>query len=168
MVDERAFWSLIDRSRETTGGDPELQERKLYSLLRGRSRSELEAFAEIYFTLHAQVYRWDCRAAGYVTNGGLSDDGFSYFRDWLISRGRDVYERTLADPDSLADVDDAREDEIEAEGVGAAISEVYSDMHGGETLPGVGPGEPPFPAGERWEEEDLAALLPRLSAKAGW
>jgi hypothetical protein len=36
-----------------------------------------------------------------LINGGMSDDGFTDFRYWLISRGRDVYERALADPDSL-------------------------------------------------------------------
>jgi hypothetical protein len=37
-----------------------------------------------------------------VINGGASDDGFDYFRGWLIAQGRAVYEQALADPDSLA------------------------------------------------------------------
>lgn len=38
-----------------------------------------------------------------VVHGGASDDGFEYFRCWLISRGRVVYERVLNIPDDLAE-----------------------------------------------------------------
>jgi hypothetical protein len=42
--------------------------------------------------------------AGYLMNGGCSDDVFEYFRLWVISQGREFYEKTKADPDSLADI----------------------------------------------------------------
>jgi len=32
---------------------------------------------------------------------GCSDDGFEYFRCWLISQGKDVFENALRNPDSL-------------------------------------------------------------------
>ncbi len=35
---------------------------------------------------------------------GFDRDGFEYFQRWLISKGRNVFETALADPDSLADV----------------------------------------------------------------
>jgi len=35
---------------------------------------------------------------------GCSDDGFEYFRAWLIGQGKDVYEKALSDPESLVDV----------------------------------------------------------------
>lgn len=41
-------------------------------------------------------------AAGYLINDGCSDDGFEYFRAWLIAQGREVFERVVADPDALA------------------------------------------------------------------
>ncbi|MCY1459402.1 hypothetical protein D9M71_768710 [compost metagenome] len=34
-------------------------------------------------------------------NGGCSDDGFEYFRNWVISRGKDVYEKAKENPDTL-------------------------------------------------------------------
>ena len=40
-----------------------------------------------------------------MIHGGCSDDGFEYFRRWLVSRGRDVHEAALAEPDSLAQSD---------------------------------------------------------------
>jgi hypothetical protein len=47
--------------------------------------------------------------AAYLANGGCSDDGFDYFRGWLIGQGRKVYETVLADPDSLAAHADGRD-----------------------------------------------------------
>src|SRR5262249_4867117 len=49
-------------------------------------------------------YRNPLWAAAYLVNGGCSDDGFEYFRGWLIMQGRAVYERVVADPDALADL----------------------------------------------------------------
>ncbi|OSP39974.1 hypothetical protein B7767_28795 [Streptomyces sp. 13-12-16] len=43
-------------------------------------------------------------AAAYVINGGCSDDGFDYFRGWLIAQGRETFERVVADPDALAEL----------------------------------------------------------------
>jgi hypothetical protein len=34
-------------------------------------------------------------------NGGCSDDSFEYFRCWVISRGKDTYYKTKANPDHL-------------------------------------------------------------------
>lgn len=52
----------------------------------------------------ADSYRNPLWAAAYVINGGCSDDGFDYFRGWLIVQGHGVYERVVADPDTLADL----------------------------------------------------------------
>jgi Protein of unknown function (DUF4240) len=53
----------------------------------------------------ADSYDWGLWGAAYVIDGGCSDDGFDYFRAYLISRGRAVFEAAMADPDSLADAD---------------------------------------------------------------
>ncbi|MFK9090715.1 DUF4240 domain-containing protein [Bacillus salipaludis] len=34
---------------------------------------------------------------------GFSDDAFDYFRGWLISQGREVFEQTIKNPEFLAD-----------------------------------------------------------------
>ncbi|MFC9245678.1 DUF4240 domain-containing protein [Streptomyces sp. NPDC057136] len=63
-------------------------------------------------------------AAAYVINGGCSDDGFDYFRGWLIAQGREVFERTAADPDALAEVPIVRASA--ADGLDLACEEVLS------------------------------------------
>ncbi len=38
-----------------------------------------------------------------VVNGGCSDDGFEYFRGWLIGQGGAYFEAALKDPERAAD-----------------------------------------------------------------
>lgn len=62
-------------------------------------------------------------AAAYLINGGCSDDGFDYFRGWLIAQGRTVFEQVTADVDCLADLPAVQA--AEAEGI---------DLDGEQTL----------------------------------
>jgi hypothetical protein len=162
-MDENEFWALIDRSRED---DPDAQADALERLLSGRSREELEAFDRLYREQLARAYRWDLWAAGYVIAGGMGDDSFDYFCDWLVGQGEDVFDAALADPDSLADVPGIEEDEIEAEELRYAVQKAYESTHG-EELPVAGPSRPAEPAGEEWDEDDVDAVVPRLTAKFG-
>jgi hypothetical protein len=50
------------------------------------------------------TYNSEMWCAAYIMNGGCSDDGFEYFRCWVISRGKDVYYKAKQSPDSLIDV----------------------------------------------------------------
>ena len=158
-IDE--FWSLIERSDSAPD-----QEEGLRALLRGRSREDLVDFERIFADQLARTYRWDLWGAGYVINGGMSDDSFDYFRYWLIGRGREVFERALADPDSLADVPAALEGDLEAEGLWGAGIEAYEQTYD-EEMPIEEREHPDEPAGEEWDDDDLDRLFPRLSAKFG-
>jgi hypothetical protein len=157
-MDDVEFWDLIKQS----DGDEE----RLRTLLHARPREDLQAFDRIYRGHLARAYRWDLWGAGYVINGGMSDDGFDYFCDWLIGRGRAVFEAALADPDSLADVPAVQPDEIEAEGLRYAVQEAYEEAYDEEMPAGADP-VPDEPAGEEWAEEDLQRLYPRLAARWG-
>jgi hypothetical protein len=109
---------------------------------------------------------WDLWGAGYMIAGGMGDDSFDYFCDWLIGQGREVFEQALADPDSLANVPAAAEEEVEAEELRYAVQKAYESTHGNE-LPFGGPTTPAEPAGEEWDEEDVDSLYPRLAARFG-
>jgi Protein of unknown function (DUF4240) len=160
-MDENEFWALIDRSRDGSGP----QEEALEELLTGRAREELEEFDRIYQEKLAQLHSWDVWGAGYVINRGMSDDSFADFCDWLISRGRSVFETAIADPDALADVPDAVEGAIEAEGLRAAVWEAYETTYDEEMPSDGGPGDEP--SGNEWDDDDLAERFPRLTAKFG-
>ncbi len=164
-MDENEFWAVIDRSRAGNETDTVAQEEALELLLRGRSRYDLRRFESIYRALLARAYRWDVWGAGYVLNGGMGDESFDYFRDWLIGRGRAVFEQVLADPDSLAGVPGAEPGAIEAEGLRYAMYEAYHVTYD-EELPRSEAG-PTAPGGRAWDADTVCERFPRLAAKAG-
>ncbi len=51
-----------------------------------------------------RLSRKELWAAADVIGGGCSDDGFDYFREWLILQGKDVVMGAVMNPDSLADL----------------------------------------------------------------
>ncbi|MEU4667047.1 DUF4240 domain-containing protein [Amycolatopsis sp. NPDC023774] len=71
--------------------------------------------ARVLGGLLTESYRSSLWAAACLINGGCSDDGFDYFRGWLLTQGREVFTRALADPDSLADVPAVRAAAAESE-----------------------------------------------------
>lgn len=122
MPDER-FWSIME---QTAAKDGIAQQDALENLLAKLSADEVLAFDMTMRTEQIRAYRWDVWGVGYIANGGMSDDGFHYFRYWLISRGRSVFERVLADVDSLADIVPAdQENVLENELLSAAALTVW-------------------------------------------
>jgi hypothetical protein len=88
--------------------------------LAAQPREQIAGAAQPFWDLMADSYRGDLWAATYMINGGASDDGFDYFRGWLIAQGRQVFERVVADPDSQAERPTVRaaaatHDELECE-----------------------------------------------------
>jgi hypothetical protein len=54
---------------------------------------------------------WRLWAAGYVIAGGMSDDGFHYFRSWIVGKGKKVFDIAMKDPDELGPfIDDTEVD----------------------------------------------------------
>jgi len=100
MPDER-FWSIIDATVPfADDGDRQLESLRLR--LEALPVEDVAAFQAQFDRKKAEAYTWDLWGAAFVIHGGASDDGFDYFRCWLISRGRAFYEAALAKPDSLA------------------------------------------------------------------
>ncbi len=154
------FWQFIETAK--AGNDTEARVDGLRAALGGLSAVELQSFQNHYDERIAESYRWDLWAAAYIINGGCSDDGFRYFRDWLISEGRIVFEAALKDPDSLADLPHI--DPAELESFGYVALDLHDEKRAGamqrEFSGGAGD-----PAGEPWSEEAVGELLPRLDAK---
>src|SRR5262249_30250499 len=130
--------------------------------LSGLPATELESFQRHYDEQIRRSYHWDLWGAAFVMNGGCSDDGFRYFRDWLVSEGRATFEAALGNPESLAGMD--RVDVAELELFGYVALELFGEKGAGE-LDRDFSTEAAEPAGEAWEEADLGRLFPRLTAK---
>ena len=97
------FWALI-ATTTAHEQDPERQLHALRVALQKLSADELLAYEAAFDKVMTDSYSWDLWGAAYVVHGGASDDGFEYFRCWLVSKGRRVFEQVAAHPDSLADV----------------------------------------------------------------
>lgn len=99
-MDKQTFWKLIETARAQAG--PADVAPRAAELLAGYPESEIAAAQQVLWDLLAESYRAPLWAAAYVINGGCSDDGFDYFRGWLLTQGREAFEAALADPDALA------------------------------------------------------------------
>lgn len=100
-LSQQDFWALIDHSA-LHEANPEAQLADLRTNISRLTADQIAQFEQIFDRTMRQSYSWDLWGAAYLANGGSSDDGFEYFRCWLISKGRTVYEAVAADPDKLA------------------------------------------------------------------
>ncbi|MFJ6381287.1 DUF4240 domain-containing protein [Kitasatospora sp. NPDC092039] len=105
-MDAQPFWKLVEdaRCRVSDPADGDAVAAMAVNLLSTQPRDEIIAADRVLRELLAHSYRNPLWAAAYLINGGCSDDAFDYFRGWLIMQGRRVFERVLADPDSLAEL----------------------------------------------------------------
>ncbi|WP_327371961.1 DUF4240 domain-containing protein [Streptomyces sp. NBC_01217] len=105
-MDITDFWKLIAdaRARVSDPADAESIAERASALLAARPVDEIVVAQQLFWDLMAASYQAPLWAAAYTVNGGCSDDGFEYFRGWLIAQGREVFERVVADPDVLAEL----------------------------------------------------------------
>ncbi|MEV6393407.1 DUF4240 domain-containing protein [Streptomyces sp. NPDC051907] len=105
-MDIEQFGRLIDRARGRAGdaADVDGVAEQATAILSAYEPRQIIAAQQILWDLMSASYRAPLWAAAYLVNGGCSDDGFDYFRGWLIAQGRTVFEQVMADADRLADL----------------------------------------------------------------
>ena len=91
----KEFWEHIEKTRRK---DPDAHVERLIARLAKLPPNKIIEFAHRWNELHRASYNWNLWGAAYLINGGCSDDGFDYFRDWLLLQGRKVYEGALKNP----------------------------------------------------------------------
>lgn len=167
------FWQLIEDAKRESDGDCDEQVEVLGQNLTRLTPEELVSFDWTLDVLRDAAYRWDLWAAGQLINGLCSDDGFEYFRCWLIAQGEAIYENALRDPDSLADVVEPGFHDAECEALLYIAMQVYEEMTGQEMSQkapaGVSVSEEDAasgPAGEMVDDGSVERILPRLCARA--
>jgi len=102
-MSEDRFWKIIEPVSKVKHHKISKQERIMKKALSKLSDQELFEFAITYDRLHSEAEKWNLWEVAYHTCGGCSDDGFNYFRNWLIGRGRGAFYAILSNPDNLAD-----------------------------------------------------------------
>lgn len=163
------FWKLIEKSKQLVGnGDCYEQAGVVQSLLEECSSADIEDFDKLYDEMRLASYDRQLWAAAYIINGGCSDDGFEYFRGWLISRGREVFEKALQDPGSLVAEISNSDEELECEDMLYVARNAYENKTGNEM-----PDRPRLDwklKGADWDEDKVDSLFPELAkvANARW
>ncbi len=100
MLDENVYWNIIDKSLKNTSNQDD-QEQYLIKEIEKLSPKEMIGFRLRTDKLLYDTYNSEMWCAGYIMNGGCSDDGFEYFRNWIISRGKTTYYNAKENSDSL-------------------------------------------------------------------
>jgi hypothetical protein len=158
-MNEELFWKLIKQSKRGTD-DCEEQAVKLTALLTKLEPKEIIAFERLLKKRRNEAYRWDLWAVAYIINGGCSDDGFEYFRGWLIAQGKEYFEASLQNAEHAAKrVQEG--DEAECEAILYVAQEAYNDKTGTE-MPALKIATPKKPKGKGWKDDDLEKLYPKL------
>ncbi|MEV4333328.1 DUF4240 domain-containing protein [Streptomyces sp. NPDC049597] len=187
-MDIDSFWDLIEQCRQQAlGRDDRLAWLREELTRRGPGEA-------VQFQLHLdrvieEAFTWDLWAAAErIFEGWCSDDGFCYFRLWLVGLGREAFEEAMSGPDSLARVTEVRrlagrplrswgDEWPEWESLDYVAMEAYAALTGvkddGEAFYDAfdarqngGPVRP-APAGQRWDvrqEDEVVRRLPQLSA----
>jgi Protein of unknown function (DUF4240) len=169
---EQRFWDLIGRTTPFES-DPERQVAALHAALEPLPLGEIEAFTAAFNRAMARSYSWDLWGAAYVANGGVSDDGFEYFRQWLISKGRKTFEQVLANPDSLAEIVAPRtKGALELEWLRSVAFKVWSAKSGrpaAELATAAAVAYPREPTGTPFTEDEahLRGRYPKLWRRFG-
>ena len=170
-MDIQEFWKLIEAAKRKSGGDVEEQAELLTEKLASLSIEQILEFDRILNQLLHAAYQSKLWAAAYLILGGCSDDGFDYFRAWLIARGQKVYETALTDPDALAKLikqEDAEESEAESMlYVASSAYEQKTDKDDFDELTPLPASQPILDLSWADDEIILAELLPKLSKKFG-
>jgi hypothetical protein len=166
-MDIRQFWKLIGSARKKARGDRDALFDALYEKLKALPVEEVVSFEEHMMACLRRAYRYDLWAAATVIDGfWVSDDAFHDFRSWLISRGEKVFEKALADPDSLARIVGEDED-IEFERFAFVAGGVWEEKTG-KSMQYMLPDDFPLPSkpeGEPPGDEEIKRRFPKLWAR---
>jgi hypothetical protein len=164
------FWGLTERTHEASDGDPEKQRNLLIEELVEMPIEEIFDYQRIHDQLENESYRTEIWNVAYIIGQGCGNDSFDDFRCWLIAQGKSVFERTLRDPDSLADyVSVERRFETQWEGLLYVAAYAYQEkLNTEDWIPLEGTvvelsGSVPLTG----DPSELKALYPKTWAKFG-
>jgi hypothetical protein len=162
-MNQQQFWDIIQDSLRAGNAEDQLD--FLSDKLESFSKEDLLEFDYIFRQLHEECYNWDLWAAAYTIQGGCSDDGFIDFRSWLVVQGKDVFEKSLKNSDTLAELGREKlEESEEAEDFYYMAADAYEELTGKEIE-----SDPAFkeiaykeaPDGKDWDEDNLDELRAR-------
>jgi len=160
------FWQIIQRSLDGGRGNIDEQADLVSGELSKLPPDEIVSFDQYVDECRRESYSRDLWGAAYIIAGGCSDDGFEYFRRWLISRGQEWFQKAMKNSDDLADYPQNLSDaEVEFEEFAYLAPRAYEKKTGKPFPYGT---TPPYElTGEDWDEDEdiFRQRWPKLFAK---
>lgn len=98
LMPEQKFWQIIEETKKKSNHHYQIQCQLLTEQLFNLSKDEITQFHRTFYFLMAKSYSFNVWEAVYSLNGGSSDDGFEFFRSWLIAQGRNKFYWTIKYP----------------------------------------------------------------------
>lgn len=161
LMDNDTFWALVDRALLASKGDYQKQIFHMTELLGKLFGHEILQYDNRFTHLMDECYDWNIWAAAWIIDNGCNDTEFVFFRTWLVAQGKEVFEGTLKDVNTLLDIATPG---IDREGFAYCADDAYESVTKNEMPLGL-VAEKSFPSGKKWEIEDLPDLYPRLYLK---
>ncbi|ACJ27364.1 Conserved hypothetical protein [Shewanella piezotolerans WP3] len=163
---ESQFWELVSRTSPTQN-QTDLAE-TLKQKLEPLSNQELRDFDKIFGQQMRRSYSWTVWGAAYIITGCDSEYAFAEFRCFLISLGKDWYDKVVESPDELGNLTQWPEKDGYAypflDEYDLIAGQLYEERADDE-LPYVPSGQA-SPAGKKFshKKKQLKATYPLLSA----
>ncbi len=170
MLREDMFWEMIEQSL-THSTDMDEQEEFLKTELAKLEPNDMVGFKLRVTDLAHKIHTSHMWCAGYLMNGGCSDDAFDYFKNWVVSRGKNVYYKAKEDPDTLVEfLTDDEEDYYEFETLDYVACDIFEEKTGDNIYDYLPIRRLPDFEFD-WEEDDLdsmKAICPMIFEKVDW
>lgn len=174
VLDTVEFWRIINASAQNSSRDVQQQSKYIERCLSLYTPEQIIEFEVILCKYILEANSFKVLAAAKITNGWVTDDGYLYFRCWLIGQGESVFRGTLDNPDYLADKVQMLHAQNEFEELLYVSTHAFQQKTGrqveDDSFPrsiayrqGLDYGfSAPPPEGEDWKTEDLPQLYPKL------
>ncbi|MER2997970.1 DUF4240 domain-containing protein [Pontibacter populi] len=101
---DKQFWSLIEESEAKHPNKFDAQMNYLTQRLSTLTNEEIIGFEATLKEKMIELWDYNLKSLYQIVQDEyVSTDGFIYYRFWIISNGKDFFQRALANPDLLAD-----------------------------------------------------------------
>lgn len=156
-IDEILFWTLISEARKSSENKYDFID-NLKTILEAFQPVELRNFQKHLLIKLNELNIWDIWALAYIVRRGCGDDGFDYFKAWVISKGHQAYMSILAlEEQNLKNIFD---EDPQLEELFYLAQEIYEDKTGDIMKP-VKVKQQKI-TGKKWTEENLELMFPSL------
>ncbi|MBV7534239.1 DUF4240 domain-containing protein [Duganella sp. sic0402] len=161
-MNERQFWALVGAVKTEAGVDIDTRPALLQKRLLALTPAAIQGFQKRYEALLVEANSWMLWGAAVLMADAYTDDGFKYFRDWLISEGEQTYKQAVLNPDTLARLPPRNHFSLES--FGYAALKAYAAKGAGELERDFNI-EFAVTSGDEVSSADLPKRLPALFAK---